>query len=149
VEDVKPAKKAKASTKKAASAAAAGGSGAFSGKTFCISGKFSLSQQEVKDLITSNGGTVAPTPNKTCDYLVADSIGSSKTMKAQKDGLAIVTEAFLTDSVSSGKIQTDKKVHALILNCVLFTIQVNSHLFDADLTCCNFFSSCSVPQYFL
>lgn len=93
------------STKKAAAAASV-----FSGQTFCISGKFSRSQAEMKELVTDNGGSIAATPSRACTYLVADALGSAKTEKAQKDGLDIVTEAWLEQSIKDGKLSTDAKL---------------------------------------
>jgi len=115
-EDMTPAsKKKKAPAKKAAAAApakkkAAAGGKVFDGLTFCVSGSFSLSQSEMRDLIVTNGGKSAATPNRSCDYLVADSIGSSKTQKAINDGLAIVTEDWVHASIKAGKISTNAKL---------------------------------------
>lgn len=82
----------------------------FAGEVFCVSGAFSLSQKEMKELIESNGGTIVATPNKTCTFVVSDQIGSAKTVKAQKDGIDIVTEQWVQASVKAGKMSTDKKL---------------------------------------
>jgi hypothetical protein len=104
-----PAKKAPAAKKAAAAAAPAGGK-AFAGLTFCVSGNFTLSQSEMRDLIVTNGGKNAATPNRSCNYLVADSLGSSKTAKAISDGLPIVTEEWVQQSIKAGKPSTDAKL---------------------------------------
>lgn len=83
---------------------------AFAGQTFCVSGKFSRSQAEMKALVTDNGGNIAATANHSCSYLVADGLGSSKTVKAQKDGLPIVTEEWLVKSIAAGKPSTDSSL---------------------------------------
>ena len=101
---------AKAAAKAATKAAAAAFASVFFGQTFCISGKFSRSQAEMEELVTSNGGNVAATPSRKCTYLVANALGSAKTTKAQKDGLDIVTEAWLDQSIKDGKMSTDAKL---------------------------------------
>jgi hypothetical protein len=73
-----------------------------------VSGNFTMSQSELRELIIKNGGHIAATPNKTCTYLVADCLGSAKTAKAQKDGLDIVTEEWVHDSIAKGKLSTNK-----------------------------------------
>lgn len=86
--------------------------GVFAGEVFCVSGACSLgTQQEVKDIIIANGGSVAATPNKTCTFVVADQLGSSKVSKAQKDGIDIVTAEWLSVSIKAGKKSTDKKLY--------------------------------------
>jgi len=42
--------------------------------------------------IEAYGGAIAGTPNKQCTYVVSDSIGSAKTLKAVRDGIDVVTE---------------------------------------------------------
>lgn len=83
---------------------------AFAGQTLCVSGKFSRSQADMKALVTDNGGVVAATANRDCTYLVADALGSAKTVKAQKDGLPIVTEEWLVKSIVEGKPSTDSSL---------------------------------------
>jgi hypothetical protein len=55
-------------------------------------------------------GSISSTPSKKCSYLVTDSIGSSKTLKAQKDGLAIVTEEWVNESIKLGELSTNAKL---------------------------------------
>jgi NAD-dependent DNA ligase len=83
--------------------------GIFSGQTFCVSGKFQVSQGEITSLLELNGGKIAGTPNKQCTFVVSDSIGSAKTQKAVKDGIDIVTEDWVNDSIALGKMLTDSK----------------------------------------
>lgn len=88
----------------------ASSAGVFAGEVFCVSGAFSLSQKEMKELIEDNGGSVVATPNKTCTFVVSDQIGSAKTLKAQKDGIDIVTEQWVQASIKAGKLSKDKKL---------------------------------------
>jgi hypothetical protein len=106
-EDEKPKKKAAA--KKAPAAAAASG-GVFDGETFCVSGSFTVSQADMRALVAQNGGNLADTPNRKCTYLVADQLGSAKTAKAQKDGIDIVTEDWVRESIKAGKKSTDSSL---------------------------------------
>ena len=50
---------------------------------------------------------MSATPSRACDYLVCNSLGSSKTVKAQKDGIKIVKEEWVTDSIAKGKLSTN------------------------------------------
>jgi len=59
--------------------------------------------------IESNGGAIVGTPNKQCTFVVSDSIGSAKTTKAVRDGIDVVTEQWVTDSITAGKQLTGKK----------------------------------------
>lgn len=93
--------------KKAAAAAAAG---VFEGEVFCVSGSFSVSQNDIKELIIKNGGKIANTPNKQCTFVVSDQISSAKTLKAVKDGIDIVTEEWIHASIKAGKMSTNKKL---------------------------------------
>lgn len=74
----------------------------FVGETICVSGSFSVSQGDLRALIAKHGGIVADAPTKKCTFLVADCLGSTKTVKAQKNGTPIVTEAWVHASIASG-----------------------------------------------
>ena len=68
------------------------------GKTFVISGVFEkYSRDELKDLISNNGGKNTGSISKKTDFLLAgDKMGPAKLEKAQKLGLKIISEeAFL------------------------------------------------------
>ncbi|MBG0783119.1 MAG: NAD-dependent DNA ligase LigA [Bacteroidales bacterium] len=67
--------------------------GPLKGKSFVISGVFSVSRETIKKLIESNGGkNISSLSNKT-DYLVAgDNMGPAKKQKAEKLGIPIISE---------------------------------------------------------
>jgi len=64
------------------------------GKTFVISGVFTrVSRDELKDIITKNGGKNTGSVSKSTDYLVAgDNMGPEKRKKAEQLGVKIITE---------------------------------------------------------
>jgi DNA ligase (NAD+) len=64
------------------------------GKTFVISGVFEkYSRDELKELITNNGGKNTGSISKKTDFLLAgDKMGPAKLEKAQKLGLKIISE---------------------------------------------------------
>jgi len=81
--------------------------GVFSGLTFCVSGAFSLgTQKEMEALLVKNGGK-ASTWNKSVKYLVCEQMGSGKTQKAEEGGIPVVTEAWVQESISKGKLSTN------------------------------------------
>jgi NAD-dependent DNA ligase len=84
-------------------------SSVFEGITFCVSGAFEISQNEMKQLLNNNGGTIASSVNKQVTYVIANDIGSSKTSKAEKMGLNVVTEEWVKDSVEKGKLSTNSE----------------------------------------
>jgi DNA ligase (NAD+) len=66
------------------------------GKTFVVSGVFSISRDEIKNLIEINGGKNTGSVSGKTSYLVAgDSMGPEKRAKAEKLGVPIITEAEL------------------------------------------------------
>lgn len=63
------------------------------GKTFVVSGVFSRSRDEIKSLIEQNGGKNTGSVSGKTSYLVAgDSMGPEKRTKAEKLGVAIISE---------------------------------------------------------
>ena len=84
----------------------------FAGETFCVSGPFTVDQKEMLALISHHGGSIAPTVNRRCTYLVADRIGSAKTKKAQANGIPVVTEAWVRVSIAKGKKSTKASLFA-------------------------------------
>ncbi len=64
------------------------------GKTFVISGIFSLhSREELKDIILQHGGKNSTSISARTDYILAgENMGPSKYQKAQKLGIPIITE---------------------------------------------------------
>lgn len=66
------------------------------GKTFVVSGVFTRSRDEIKNLIEINGGKNTGSVSGKTSYLVAgDSMGPEKRAKAEKLGVPIITEAEL------------------------------------------------------
>jgi len=66
----------------------------FAGKTFVVTGTLSnYSRQEIEDLIKQHGGKATSSVSKTTDYVVAGEKAGSKLEKAQKLGVAVLTES--------------------------------------------------------
>ena len=93
--------------KSAASVSGDAPSKVFAGETFCVSGPFTVDQQEMLALIRNHAGSTASTVSRTCTYLVADQLGSAKTKKAQANGVPIVSEDWIRASIAEGKKSTD------------------------------------------
>lgn len=63
------------------------------GKTFVVSGVFSRSRDEIKNLIEQNGGKNTGSVSGKTSYLVAgDNMGPEKRAKAEKAGVPIISE---------------------------------------------------------
>ena len=73
-----------------------------SGKQFVISGTFALhSRDELKALIENNGGKMLSGVSAKTDYLVAgENMGPAKLEKAQKLGIAIISETELISMIN-------------------------------------------------
>jgi DNA ligase (NAD+) len=71
------------------------------GKTFVISGVFTkVSRDELKDLITKNGGKNTGSVSKSTSYLVAgENMGPEKRKKAESLGVQIISEDEFLDMV--------------------------------------------------
>ncbi|AFM06067.1 DNA ligase, NAD-dependent [Bernardetia litoralis DSM 6794] len=69
--------------------------GILSGKTFVVSGTFqNFEREELKEKIKGLGGKISSSVSKKLDYLLAgDKAGSSKIEKAEKAGVAVISEA--------------------------------------------------------
>lgn len=64
-----------------------------SGKTFVVSGVFSMSRDELKRLIEDNGGKVSGSISSKTDFVVAgENMGPSKHAKAENLGIKIIDE---------------------------------------------------------
>lgn len=75
-------------------ASAAPVSNKLEGKSFLVSGVFSISRDELKQLIEQNGGRNVSAVSKSLDYLVAgDKMGPEKLKKATDFGIAVLSEA--------------------------------------------------------
>jgi len=68
-------------------------SDALQGKTFVVSGVFEMPRNDLKKLIEDNGGKVSSSISSKTSYVVAgDKMGPSKLQKAEKLGVAIISE---------------------------------------------------------
>jgi DNA ligase (NAD+) len=76
---------------------------ALSGLTFVISGVFSRSRDEIKQLIEQNGGKNTGSVSGKTSYLVAgENMGPEKRAKAEKAGVPIITEQELIERIEKG-----------------------------------------------
>ena len=67
--------------------------GVLEGKSVVVSGVFSLSRDEMKDLVTANGGKAASSVSKSTAFLLAgDKPGPEKVRKAEDLGVMIIGE---------------------------------------------------------
>ncbi len=63
------------------------------GKSFVVSGKFSISRDELKALISKYGGKNVSSISSKTDYIIAgDAMGPAKLKKAEKLGVPIISE---------------------------------------------------------
>ncbi len=65
-------------------------SGVLSGKTFCVTGTFALSRDEIHALIEENGGEIRTSVSGNLDYLIAGDNAGSKKEKAQSLGVTVL-----------------------------------------------------------
>ena len=76
---------------------------ALEGKTVVVSGTFSLSRKQMKDLIEKHGGKSTSSISGNTDYLVAgDSIGPKKREKAESLGVPIISEQEFLEIIGEG-----------------------------------------------
>ena len=77
---------------------------ALAGKTIVVSGNFSISRDDVKRLIESNGGKNASSVSSRTTYLLAGSKpGPEKVKKAGELGVRIISEAEFMDMIPSAE----------------------------------------------
>ncbi|PQJ13914.1 NAD-dependent DNA ligase LigA [Nonlabens tegetincola] len=63
------------------------------GKSFVVSGVFEMSRNDLKKLIEDNGGKVSSSLSSKTDFLIrGDKMGPSKLAKAEKLGIAMISE---------------------------------------------------------
>jgi len=67
-----------------------GSSGTLAGKTFCVTGTFTLSRDEIHAIIEENGGEVRTSVSGNLDYLIAGDNAGSKKEKAQSFGVTVL-----------------------------------------------------------
>lgn len=67
-------------------------SGKLSNMIFAITGSLSISRNELRTMIYSNGGSLSETVNKSTTYLIVGEKPSSKVAKARKLGITTLTE---------------------------------------------------------
>lgn len=60
------------------------------GKTFCVTGTFAISRDEIHAMIEANGGEVRSSVSGNLDYLVAGESAGSKKEKAASLGVKIL-----------------------------------------------------------
>ncbi len=78
-------------------------SDALSGKTFVVSGNFSVSRDDIKALIVSHGGKCASSVSGNTDYLLAGSKpGPEKLRKCEKLGIPLLSEEELRAMLPGG-----------------------------------------------
>jgi hypothetical protein len=78
-----------------------------SGKCFAISGTLSVTRADFEKFITSNGGTIAKSVNKSCTHLVTSETGTKKCQNAEDKGVEIVDEDWVR-SVVAGTNESDE-----------------------------------------
>lgn len=89
-------------------------SNALAGKSFVVSGKFSIARDELKQLIESHGGKNLSAVSGSVDFLIAgEKMGPEKRKKAEKLGVTILSEtefmAMIGDTAAAGTAQTSSQ----------------------------------------
>ena len=75
------------------------------GRSFVVSGKFSRSRDEMKELIEMHGGRNLAAVSANVDYIVAgDNMGPAKLRKAEKLGVKIISEEDFIAMIGSDEI---------------------------------------------
>ena len=93
---------ASAIEREAASPAAGDRAGVLNGKTLVLTGTLpNLSRSDAKALIEAAGGKVSGSVSKKTDYLVAGEAAGSKLTKAESLGVAVLSEAELTELIGT------------------------------------------------
>ena len=76
---------------------------ALAGRSFVVSGKFTRSRDEMKELIELHGGRNLAAVSGSVDYLVAgDKMGPAKLKKAEKLGVRIISEEEFIAMIEGG-----------------------------------------------
>lgn len=88
-------------------------SDALAGKTIVISGNFSVSREEIKTLITRNGGKNASSISSKTSFLLAGSkAGPEKLKKCQQLGISVISETDFM-AIISNSIDNDASINDL------------------------------------
>lgn len=70
------------------------------GKSFVVSGTFSLDRNSLKKMIEENGGKNSTSLSKNTSYLIAgENMGPAKKLKAEKLGIKVVTEEYFLNEL--------------------------------------------------
>ena len=70
------------------------------GKSFVVSGTFSLDRNELKKIIEENGGKNATSLSKNTSYLIAgENMGPVKKVKAEQLGITVITEDYFLNEL--------------------------------------------------
>lgn len=93
--------------------------GSLAGKSFCFTGAMAKPRTVYQNHVKANGGKALSTVTKDLNYLVCnEDKGSSKTVKAKKFGVKIITEKEFLEM--AGAIPEEKKEKPTIENVPLF-----------------------------
>lgn len=99
--------------KKSAAAKKKDASDALADKVFALSGTLTKTRDEISTLIEENGGTVASSVTKKVTHLITTeedfAAASNKVETAKKNGIFIVNEDWLHDSIKDGSAKDEKK----------------------------------------
>jgi DNA ligase (NAD+) len=99
------------------------GNGKLSGMAFCFTGAMASSRPYYQGLVTKNGGRNDSTVTKTTSYLVCnENKGSSKSLKAEKLGVKIITEQGFLDLL--GEIIIPRGQHPILKTYSLFDEEI-------------------------
>ncbi|WP_295936527.1 NAD-dependent DNA ligase LigA [uncultured Alistipes sp.] len=79
------------------------------GKSFVVSGKFSRSRDELKELIELHGGRNLAAVSANVDYIIAgENMGPAKLKKAEKLGVEIISEEDFITLIDNGEVNAAK-----------------------------------------
>lgn len=74
------------------------------GKSFVVSGKFSISREELKEMIEKYGGRNVSAVSASTDYIIAgEAMGPAKAQKAEKLGVKVISETDFYEMVKGAE----------------------------------------------
>ena len=101
------------------------------GKSYVVSGKFSISRDSLKELIEKHGGRNVSSVSASTDYLIAgEAMGPAKALKAQNLGIKIISEQEFMAMISS----QEENVPEIQEEPPATTIETNAHTADEQLS---------------